>query len=157
MPQARKRFGLELKLIMRRAVASALCAALLVWPLSAAADDTPATPPLPTHPNSATQPKSQPPVKPPVVSAPNAEMSPVAITAKRTHPRLDLRLSSGWLSRVLSESGVEPVPESDPAIDTVEVTAHHVQQEPITQGIPALYYGITHPTEAWRIFAPIQP
>jgi hypothetical protein len=57
---------------------------------------------------------------------------------------------------VLYDSGVEPIAESD-AVETVEVTAHHIQQEPITQGIPALYYGITHPTEAWRIFAPIQP
>jgi hypothetical protein len=58
---------------------------------------------------------------------------------------------------VLNESGVEPVAESDPAVDTIEVTARRVQQEPITPGIPAIYYGITHPTEAWRIFAPIQP
>jgi hypothetical protein len=84
-------------------------------------------------------------------------VSPVAITAKRTHPRLELRLTSDRLTRVLNESGVEPVPESDTAIDTIEVTAHRVELEPITPGIPALYYGITHPTEAWRIFAPIQP
>ena len=39
----------------------------------------------------------------------------------------------------------------------LERTARRVQEEPITPGIPAIYYGITHPTEAWRIFAPIQP
>jgi hypothetical protein len=88
---------------------------------------------------------------------PKVGVSPIAITAKRTHPRLDLRLSSDRLNRVLYDSGVEPVAESDAAVDTIEVTAHRVQQEPITPGIPALYYGITHPTEAWRIFAPIQP
>ena len=58
---------------------------------------------------------------------------------------------------MLYDSGVEPVAESDAGVNEVEVTAQRVQQEPIAQGIPALYYGITHPTEAWRIFAPIQP
>jgi hypothetical protein len=58
---------------------------------------------------------------------------------------------------VLDDSGVEPVEEADPAIEAIEVTARRVQEDPITPGIPAIYYGITHPTEAWRIFAPIQP
>jgi hypothetical protein len=87
----------------------------------------------------------------------NSGVNPVAVTAKRTHPRLDLRLSSDRLNRVLNDSGVEPVPEEDAAVDTIEVTAHRVEMEPITPGVGALYYGITHPTEAWRIFAPIQP
>jgi hypothetical protein len=162
MREARHRFELELELIMRRAVASALCVGLLALPLGAAADDAPAAPPPPEHPTSATQSKSDAAAKPltagrrDAVGA-NAGVGPVAVTAKRTHARLDLRLSSDRLNRVLNESGVEPVAETDASIDTVEVTAHHVQQEPITQGIPALYYGITHPTEAWRIFAPIQP
>jgi hypothetical protein len=162
MAEARHRFELELELIMRRAVASALFAGLLTLPLGAAADDTPTAPPAPQHHTSASQPKSNAAAKAP--SAPGRDeirtdsgVSPVAITAKRTHPRLELRLTSDRLTRVLNESGVEPVPESDPAIDTIEVTAHRVEQEPITPGIPALYYGITHPTEAWRIFAPIQP
>jgi hypothetical protein len=146
---------------MRRAVASALFAGLLVYPLGAVADDAPAAQPSPAPHTSASQPKSGMASKPPVASGheigPNTGVNPVAITAKRAHPRLDLRLSSDNLNRVLYESGVEPVAESDAAIDTVEVTARHVYQEPITQGIPALYYGITHPTEAWRIFAPIQP
>jgi hypothetical protein len=60
------------------------------------------------------------------------------------------------MDRVLDESGVEPVAESE-ASEIIEVTGHHVEQEPIMIGIPALFYGITHPTEAWRIFAPIQP
>jgi hypothetical protein len=83
-------------------------------------------------------------------------VSPIAVTAKRTHPRLDLRLTTQSMDRVLDESGVEPVAESDTP-DIIEVTGHHVEQEPIMIGIPALFYGITHPTEAWRIFAPIQP
>jgi hypothetical protein len=146
---------------MRRAVASALFTGLLALPLGAVADDAPTARSSPEPHASATQPKSDTAVKPPAASGRNevgrnAGVSPVAITAKRTHPRLDLRLSSDRLNRVLYDSGVEPIAESD-AVETVEVTAHHIQQEPITQGIPALYYGITHPTEAWRIFAPIQP
>jgi hypothetical protein len=45
------------------------------------------------------------------------------------------------MDRVLDESGVEPVAESEAAADTIEVTGRRV----------------AHPTEAWRIFAPIQP
>jgi hypothetical protein len=162
MREARHRFELELELIMRRAVASAFCVGLLALPFGAAADDAPAPSPASEHPTSTTQSKSDAAAKPPTAGrhdpvGGNAAVGPVAITAKRTHPRLDLRLSSDRLNRVLNESGVEPVAETDSAVDTVEVTAHHVQQEPIAQGIPALYYGITHPTEAWRIFAPIQP
>lgn len=147
---------------MRRAVASALFAGLLALPLGAAADDTPTVQPAPEHHTSASQPKTDAAVKAPAAAGrdeirSNSGVSPIAITAKRTHSRLDLRLSSDRLNRVLNDSGVEPVAESDPAIDTIEVTAHRVQEEPITPGIPALYYGITHPTEAWRIFAPIQP
>lgn len=147
---------------MRRAVASALFASLLVLSLRTLADDGPNARPAPERRTSASQPRSDTAPKPPVVSrhdnvARNAEVSPIAITAKRTHPRLDLRLSSDRLNRVLYDSGVEPVAESDAGVNEVEVTAQRVQQEPIAQGIPALYYGITHPTEAWRIFAPIQP
>jgi hypothetical protein len=157
MPQARHRIELELKLIMRRAVATTVCLGLFALPLAAAADDTAP----PQHATAAGQAQSDVTAKPAVAAGhdslgPNARVSPFAITAKRTHPHLDLRLSSDRLNRVLTESGVEPVPESD-TIDAIEVTAHHVRQEPITQGIPAIYYGITHPTEAWRIFAPIQP
>jgi len=141
---------------MQQAVTSVVFAGLLALSLGAAADDAPTAQTAPKHPAPASRSKSDPAVKPPLVS-PNASVSPVAITAKRTHPHLDLRLSSDRLNRVLYDSGVEPVAESDPAVETVEVTARRVQQEPIAQGIPALYYGITHPTEAWRIFAPIQP
>jgi hypothetical protein len=88
---------------------------------------------------------------------PKTELTPVAVTAKRTHTRLDLRLTSDRLSRVLTDSGVEPVAETETPVDTVEVTARRVEHEPIAQGIGSLYYGITHPSEAWRIFAPIQP
>jgi hypothetical protein len=130
--------------------------------LGSAADDQPTVQPAPEHRSSASQPKANAAVKTPAPSGhnemqSNSGVSPVAITAKRTHPRLDLRLSSDRLNRVLNDSGVEPVPEEDAAVDTIEVTARRVQMEPITPGIPALYYGITHPTEAWRIFAPIQP
>jgi hypothetical protein len=160
MAVTRHRYELQLELIMRRTVAYALCLGLLALPLGAAADDAPPAPTAPDHP-SATHAQTLVTARPPAASGhetgANAGVSPIAITAKKTHPRLDLRLSTDRLSRVLTDSGVEPIPESDPAVDTVEVTAHHVQQEPITQGIPALYYGITHPTEAWRIFAPIQP
>jgi hypothetical protein len=69
---------------------------------------------------------------------------------------MDLRLTTDRLSQVLTDSGVEPIAEEDTTVDTVEVTGHQVK-EPIAQGIPALYYGLTHPTEAWRIFLPIQP
>ena len=86
-----------------------------------------------------------------------SQLSPVAIAAKHAHTRLDLKLSPNSLSRVLDESGVEPVAESDTAVDTVEVTARRIQAEPIPQGIPSLLYGIMHPSEVWRIFAPIQP
>jgi hypothetical protein len=162
MRPASARFELELKLIMRRAVASALCLGLLALPLGAAADDASPARPRPDQATSSSQANADAPMKRPAVAehdplASNTGVGPVAITAKRTHARLDLRLSSERLNRVLNESGVEPVAETDADVDTVEVTAHHVQQEPITQGIPALYYGITHPTEAWRIFAPIQP
>jgi hypothetical protein len=109
--------------------------------------------PSPPRPNTAKAPTAPAPAQ----LGPKTEVSPVAVTAKRTHPRLELRLSSDRLHRVLDESGVEPVAESDTPVDTVEVTARRVQMEPITQGIPALYYGITHPSEIWRIFAPIQP
>jgi hypothetical protein len=162
MREARHRFELELELIIRRAVASALCMGLLALPLSAVADDATAAPVASAHPSAAPQSKSDATAKAPTAGrhdpvGENAGVGPVAITAKRTHARLDLRLTSDRLNRVLHDSGVEPVAETDAAIDTVEVTAHHVRQEPIAQGIPALYYGITHPTEAWRIFAPIQP
>jgi hypothetical protein len=161
MHKARHRLELELKLITRRAIAVALCAAVVALPLRVIADDAAPAPSAPERHASGSQPQSNA-AKAPGASAhdapgPRAEVGPVAITAKRIRPRLDLRLSSDRLHRVLDDSGVEPVPESDAAVDTVEITAHHVQQEPIMQGIPALYYGITHPTEAWRIFAPIQP
>lgn len=145
---------------MQRAVASALFAGLLALPLSASADDAPTTPAAPSV-QAAAAPAKAAAVKSPAPSghaeSANSGVTPVAITAKRTHPRLDLRLSSDRLSRVLDDSGVEPVEEADPSIDAIEVTARRVQEEPITPGIPAIYYGITHPTEAWRIFAPIQP
>jgi len=161
MHTARHRWELELKLIMRRAAVAGLWAAMAVSPGAAIADDTVPGPSVPEHhvPNNPPGPQSAKPAAAAVQSAPGprAEVGPVAVTAKRIRPRLDLRLSSDRLHRVLDESGVEPIPESDTSVDTVEVTAHHVQQEPIPQGIPALYYGITHPTEAWRIFAPIQP
>jgi hypothetical protein len=139
---------------MQRAVAAALFVGLLALPLGASADDPPAAPAAPDVHAAATPPKT--------AASSHDETSksgvtPVAITAKRTHPRLDLRLSSDRLNRVLDDSGVEPVEEADPAIDAIEVTARRVQEDPITPGIPAIYYGITHPTEAWRIFAPIQP
>jgi hypothetical protein len=162
MSQKRHRFELELELIMRRALVCAFFAGLLAAPFGANADDPPTVQPAAAHPSPAKQPKADAAIKTPAPSVhddirPNSGVSPVAITAKRTHPRLDLRLSSDRLTRVLNDSGVEPVAEEDSAVDTIEVTARRVQMEPITPGIPALYYGITHPTEAWRIFAPIQP
>jgi hypothetical protein len=162
MLQARHRYELGLELIMRRAVATAFLASLLALPLGAAADDPPTVQPAPEQPSAAGQPKANAAAKLPAPaghdeSGPKPGVSPVAITAKRTNPHLDLRLTSQRLNQVLNDSGVEPVAEEDPAIDTIEVTAHRVELEPITPGIPALYYGITHPTEAWRIFAPIQP
>jgi hypothetical protein len=160
MLQARHRYELKLELIMRRAVATAFLVSLLALPLGAAADDVPAVQPAPEQQNVAIQPKAAAKASVPARhddSGPKSAVSPVAITAKRTKPRLDLRLSNQRLNQVLNDSGVEPVAEEDSAIDTIEVTAHRVELEPITPGIPALYYGITHPTEAWRIFAPIQP
>jgi hypothetical protein len=162
MSETQSRFDLKLELIMQRAVASAIIAALLALPLAASADDAPTAPAAPDAQAAAARAKATAAVKPPAASAhdatqPNSGVAPVAITAKRTHPRLDLRLTSDRLNRVLDDSGVEPVAEADPAIDAIEVTARRVQDEPITPGIPAIYYGITHPTEAWRIFAPIQP
>jgi hypothetical protein len=146
---------------MQRAVASALFAGLLALSLGASADDAPTAPAAPSAQAAAPPAKAAAAVKPPAAAGhdagTNSGVAPVAITAKRTHPRLDLRLSSDRLSRVLDDSGVEPVAEADPSIDAIEVTARRVQEEPITPGIPAIYYGITHPTEAWRIFAPIQP
>jgi hypothetical protein len=146
---------------MQRAVAAALFAGLLALPLGAFADDPPTAPAAPDVHAAATPPKAAAALKPAAASSHDESsksgVTPVAITAKRTHPRLDLRLSSDRLNRVLDDSGVEPVEEADPAIDAIEVTARRVEEEPITPGIPAIYYGITHPTEAWRIFAPIQP
>ncbi len=147
---------------MRQAVKSALLASLLAAPWAASADDT-AAPPLPAPDHVTTPPQA------PSDSAhkaggaalraqkpSSAQVSPVAITAKRQDPRLDLRLTNDRLSQVLSDSGVQPIAEEDTSVETVEVTGHQVN-EPIAQGIPALYYGLTHPTEAWRIFLPIQP
>jgi hypothetical protein len=144
---------------MRRVFASALFASLLATMLGARADEaqTPST----TAARPVSHPRSSIPNAPIAAarapSEPKAQLSPVAVTAKRTHVRLDLKLSTNSLSRVLDESGVEPVAETETPIDSVEVTARRVQLEPIAQGIPALYYGIMHPSEAWRIFAPIQP
>ena len=145
---------------MRRAFASALFATVLAMPFGVRAEDP--QPRLPSFQEAApaVQPKGDAASKKDSASAgakegATAALSPVAITAKRTH--LDLRLTNDRLNRVLSDSGVEPVPESDADVEVVEVSAQRVRQEPIAQGIPALYYGITHPTEAWRIFAPIQP
>jgi hypothetical protein len=159
MSETQSRFDLKLELIMQRAVASAIFAVLLALPLAASADDAPTAPAAPDAQAAAARAKATAAAKPPaaVATQPNSGVAPVAITAKRTHPRLDLRLTSDRLNRVLDDSGVEPVAEADPAIDAIEVTARRVQEEPITPGIPAIYYGITHPTEAWRIFAPIQP
>ena len=143
---------------MRRVFASALFAGLLAAAFSARADEAqipvaaPARP-SPPKPNAAQTAIARTQAQ----AGPKVGVSPVAVTAKRTHPHLELRLSADNLNRVLNESGVEPVAETDTPVDTVEVTARRVQLEPITQGIPALYYGITHPSEAWRIFAPIQP
>jgi hypothetical protein len=146
---------------MQQGVAAALFAGLLALPLGASADDPPTAPAAPDVHAAETPPKAAAALKPPAApgrhESSSSGVTPVAITAKRTHPRLDLRLSSDRLNRVLDDSGVEPVAEADPAIDPIEVTARRVEEEPITPGIPAIYYGITHPTEAWRIFAPIQP
>jgi hypothetical protein len=162
MSETQSRFELKLELIMQRAVASALFAGLMALPLAASADDAPTVPAAPDAHAAAPAPKATSAVKQPAApghdeSRTNSDVTPVAITAKRTHARLDLRLTSDRLNRVLDDSGVEPVAEADPAIDAIEVTARRVEEEPITPGIPAIYYGITHPTEAWRIFAPIQP
>jgi hypothetical protein len=145
---------------MHREFASAVFASLFAMPFGARADDGQPPPPLSEHHAPATDPKPNTAAKRAAAAGhtqadARATVSPVAITAKRAH--LDLRLSSESLNRVLYDSGVEPVAEADSAVETVEVSAQRVRQEPITQGIPAIYYGITHPTEAWRIFAPIQP
>jgi hypothetical protein len=146
---------------MQRLFASALLAAVLAVTFAAHADDAQKPPALTPAAPAASLPKTNS-AKPPIAqtrmqSGTDAEVGPVAVTAKRIHPRLDLRLSTDRLSQVLTESGVEPVAESENTVDTVEVAARHIEMEPIQQGIPALYYGITHPSEAWRIFAPIQP
>ena len=146
---------------MRRVFASALFAGLMVTTIGAHADETQTPAAAPEHPALVSHPKLNTAAKAPAAPAqaspgPKAEVNPVAVTAKRAHPHLQLRLSSDSLNRVLNESGVEPVAETDTP-DTVEVTARRIEPEPIAQGIPALYYGITHPSEAWRIFAPIQP
>ena len=143
---------------MRRVFASALFACLLAITFGARADETQTPSATPTQ----SLPKSRNASYPAIEASraliePKADLRPVAVTAKRTHARLDLKLSPNSLSRVLDESGVEPVAETEAPVDSVEVTARRVQLEPITQGIPALYYGFMHPSEAWRIFAPIQP
>lgn len=146
---------------MRRAVKSALLAGMLAVPWAVSADDTPTPPPpvsdhtaIPSAPPSDPARKAGTPLGAQKPSS--AQVSPVAITAKRQNARLDLRLTNDRLSQVLSDSGVQPVAEEDTSVETVEVTGHQTK-EPIAQGIPALYYGLTHPTEAWRIFLPIQP
>src|ERR1700733_5359983 len=112
---------------MRQAVKSALLASLLAAPWAASADDTAAPPPpapvrAPPQPASGASARAQKP--------PNAQVTPVAITAKRQNPRLDFRLTNDRLSQVLTDSGVEPIAEEDTTIDTVEVTGHQVK-EPI--------------------------
>lgn len=147
---------------MRRAFACVALAALVALPFGASADEPPNAQPVPEHAALTSHTDSNAPMQP-ATAAPRAHVepktvvSPIAITAKRTHPRLELKLTSQSMDRVLDESGVEPVAESEAAADTIEVTGRRVEQEPIMMGIPALFYGITHPTEAWRIFAPIQP
>ena len=147
---------------MQQVFASALCAVLIAATVRAAADD-PQTPagaaehPVGTHATTSNAASAAPLAAPGNPAASKAEVNPVAVTAKRTQPHLQLKLSTDSLSRVLTDSGVEPVPEADAAVETVEVTAHRVELEPIPQGIPSLYYGITHTSEAWRIFLPIQP
>jgi hypothetical protein len=152
---------LELELIMRRALAFVALAGLVGLPFCAFADDTPEAQPAPGHAPVTRRVDSDTHAAPATAASraqaePQTTVSPIAVTAKRTHPRLDLKLTSRSMDRVLDESGVEPVAESE-ASEIIEVTGHHVEQEPIMIGIPALFYGITHPTEAWRIFAPIQP
>lgn len=146
---------------MRRAVKSALLTGLLAVPWAASADDTP--PPAPStqdHVQSASPPELDRAHKTSTTGRTQkpstTQINPVAITAKRDNSHLELRLTTDRLSQVLSDSGVEPVAEDDTAVETIQVTGHQ-QKEPIAQGIPALYYGLTHPTEAWRIFLPIQP
>jgi hypothetical protein len=137
---------------------------MLVAPWAACAQDPPAAAPAAdAHvAESAAQVQANAPHKAGAANrTPNASsvhLSPVAITAKRDtqNQRLDLRLTPNRLNEVLTDSGVQPVAEEDTTVETVEVTGHQ-QKEPISQGIPALYYGLTHPTEAWRIFLPIQP
>jgi len=130
-------------------------------PWAAKSDDTPAPPapasaPVATSPQPASDSAHKAGGSVRAQKPPSAQVSPVAITAKRDNQRLDLRLTNDRLSQVLTDSGVEPIAEEDTTVDTVEITGHQVR-EPIAQGIPALYYGLTHPTEAWRIFLPIQP
>jgi hypothetical protein len=143
---------------MRRAVKSALWAGLLAVPWVVYADEPPAAPPAPSHAASTVQPKTNSSSKAHATTrqTSSTDVSPVAITAKRDDQRLELRLTPNRLNEVLTDSGVEPVAEEDTTIETVEVSGRQ-QREPIAQGIPALYYGLTHPTEAWRIFLPIQP
>lgn len=147
----------ELKLIMRQWFAYALAATVLGCPWHARADDAPAaaTASAPVAESKTVESARSATGSP--VKKPSSQLTPVAIAAKRAHARLDLKLSPNSLSRVLDESGVEPMAETDNAVDTVEVTARRIQPEPIPQGIPSLLYGIMHPSEAWRIFAPIQP
>jgi hypothetical protein len=148
---------LELELIMRRVFASALFAGLIATTFGATAAEAQTPAVTSDHPVVAHESVSNTAAPAATPLTPKADVSPVAVTAKRAHSHLQLKLSSDSLSRVLTDSGVEPVAESETAVETVEVTARRVQMEPIAQGIPALYYGIMHPSEAWRIFAPIQP
>jgi hypothetical protein len=146
---------------MRRAFTCALLAGLLAAAtFGAPADEAQAPAGAVEHPtlaNDAVSATTAPSAAARTPTASKAALDPVAVTAKKTHAHLQLKLTTDNLSRVLSDSGVEPVAETDTAVEAVEVTARRVQMEPIAQGIPALYYGIMHPSEAWRIFAPIQP
>src|ERR1700722_5948472 len=140
MSETQSRFDLKLELIMQRAVASAIFAVLLALPLAASADDAPTAPAAPDAQAAAARAKATAAAKPPaaVATQPNPGEAPVAITAKPTHPRLDLRLPSARLNRVLDDSGVEPVAEADPAIDAIEVTALRARGEDNTPATHAV-------------------
>lgn len=87
-------------------------------------------------------------------SAPAMQSNPAPPTPKM----LDLKAPD--IHRVMSAEQIAaalPNPQDTEVIDDEEVAVHGATPAPyVPGGFAALYWGVTHPLQSWRIFAPVQ-
>lgn len=67
-------------------------------------------------------------------------------------PNLDLKINQAELERVAATVVPNPPPEEAP----VEVKERPIDTVRVPAGILAPFWALRHPTQAWRIFLPVQ-